>query len=59
MVVTIEKTFQGKVAVKSELTVVTLEDLIIFANKFGYTQQFEEFVADFQRYQNVTYRMGL
>lgn len=59
MVVTINKTINGKVAVKAEQVVVSLEDLVIFANKFGYSQQFDEFVTDFQRFQNVTYQMEL
>lgn len=60
MLVTVIKTNQQNIAaVTATQKVVTVEDLIVFATKLGVRQQFEEFVEDFQAFNDITYTVRL
>lgn len=59
MFVTVNKTYNGRIAVSATQKVTTLEDLVLFATKFGYIQPLEEFVEDFQNHRDIVYRTEL
>ncbi len=59
MVTVLKRDDSNETVVTACLKVATLEDLIIFSSKLGFQQQLDEYVFDFQNFQDVTYIVGL
>ena len=59
MNVTVVKKYKGQAVVTGNKNVKDIEDLIIFTTAMGVTQNFEEFVQDFQENKDRTYIVEL
>jgi hypothetical protein len=59
MNVTVVKKLGGVTVISASVRVSSLEDLILFTQRLGYTQDLTDYIADFETYEDITYQMGL